>query len=285
MTITQVNAEIARLGHRVSTLKGLNDVESQTAPLSDTVVDYYQDNIAQGGGPNGTWLLSDFFGTAAGVPYNQSLDVVNELIEQGTDLGYFSTLSEAYSRMYLVVTDVYGAPPTITIPSGPGAGSYSDYDSALIALVAAADAAIGALITLYPDYVDQLNAAWQPMETAQPNTLTAKFAKAGVVWSDLQTAQLPITAFISSIGSLGNDTEQGQSAQIFEGLADTSNAYGQALIGAMREGRNTAGITDIGLGIDNSVPSVPASVPPQAPLTDGVYTVSQARNRLSNLYS
>lgn len=130
MTIQQVNDEIAKFSRRVSTLKGLPDVQSQTTPLSSTVVQYYQSNIANGSGPNGTWLLSDFFGTAAGVPYNQCLSIVNTLIAQGISLGYFTTLKQAYDRMYGVVTDVYGPPPSIVIPAGAGAGSYATYDAA-----------------------------------------------------------------------------------------------------------------------------------------------------------
>ncbi len=280
MTIEQTSAEALRLSRKVSTLKDLPDVESQTTPISSAVQSYYQTNLAQGGGPNGTWLLSDFFGTVAGVPYNQGLTEVNQLITQGINLGYFTTLKQAYDRMYGVVTNVYGLPPTITIPSGAGAGSYTTYDDALLALVAAADAAIGVLKNTYSTYIDKLNAAWQPMEKASPHTLTAKFAKANVVWTDLQSAQLPITAFISGIGDLGTDTQQGMSAQVMEGLANTANTYGQALIGAMREGRNTAGITSTGAGIDNAVPSQPAEIPPQAPLTDGNYTVEQARAKV-----
>lgn len=277
MTIQQVNDEIAKFSRRVSTLKGLPDVQSQTTPLSSTVVQYYQSNIANGSGPNGTWLLSDFFGTAAGVPYNQCLSIVNTLIAQGISLGYFTTLKQAYDRMYGVVTDVYGPPPGIVIPAGAGAGSYATYDAALVALAAAANSAIGTIATTYSTFVAELNAAWQPMEAASPHTLSAKFTRAGVDWTQITVSELSTLAFISNIGNLGLDTQQGMSAQVFEGLANTSNAYGQALVGAMREGRNTAGITAAGIAIDNAIPSVPAAIPPQAPLLGGDYTVAEAR--------
>lgn len=282
MTIQQINDEIAKLSRRISTLKGLPDVQSQSTPLSSTVVQYYQSNIATGSGPNGTWLLSDFFGTVSGVPYNQSLDIVNRLIAQGIGLGYFTTLKQAYDRMYGVVTDVYGTPPSIVIPSGAGAGTYADYDSALLALVSAANSAIGTFVSLHSDMASELNAAWQAMEAAGPNTVAAKFTLAGVDWTQIVVSQLSTTAFISTIGSLGLDTQQGMSAQVFEGLADTSNVYGQALVGAMREGRNTAGITSAGMAINNAIPAVPAEIPPQAPLLGGNYTVAEARAAVSN---
>ncbi len=281
MTISQVNDEIARLNKKVSTLKGLPDVENQTEPLTDAVTNYYQNNIALGGGPNGTWLISDFFGPVSGVPFNQSLTTINELLQQGQSLGYFSTLNEVYVRITNALTDVYGVPPGIVIPPGPGAGTYSTYDDAALALVAAAETAIGTLNSTYPDFVNELNTAWNLMEEACPQSIDDKFDLAGVAWADLQYAQLPISAFIPTIGDLGKNTQQGMSAQVLEGLANTSNIYGQALVGAMREGRNEAGIEDIGVSLDNAVPSTPASVPPQAPLSSGNYTVAEARAKVS----
>ena len=66
-------------------------------------------------------------------------------------------------------------------------------------------------------------------------------------------------------------------AQFLESIANTANQYGQAMVGALREGRNTAGLDSIGLKSDNNVPQQPASVPPQATLGDSNYTPDQAR--------
>ena len=90
-------------------------------------------------------------------------------------------------------------------------------------------------------------------------------------------AQLPITAFIPSLAGYGQETQTGMAAQFLESIANTANQYGQAMVGALREGRNTAGLDAVNLKIDNGVPQQPASVPPQATLSDSEYTPAQAR--------
>jgi hypothetical protein len=88
---------------------------------------------------------------------------------------------------------------------------------------------------------------------------------------------LPITAFIPALAGYGQDTQTGMAAQFLESIANTANQYGQAMVGALREGRNTAGINAVGLKADNDVPQQPTSVPPQATLSSSEYTPAQAR--------
>ena len=52
------------------------------------------------------------------------------------------------------------------------------------------------------------------------------------------------------------------------------------MVGALREGRNTAGINAVNLKIDNAVPSLPNAVPPQATLSSSTYTPAQARAQI-----
>ena len=276
-TITQTAAETAAYSQRMGTLKGLDLIANTTTPVPAAVATYYATNIALGSGPNGTYLTTDFFGSAAGIPYNTDLTTVTSTISAQLTAGTLATLNDIYSRMKNVVTSVYGTPPTITIPAGSAAGVYATYDAALAALITAADVAIGTAISAMGTATTTLNTAWTEMTKHSANEATFQ-TQASINYSTLTAgAQLPITAFIPALAGYGKETQTGMAAQFLESIANTANQYGQAMIGALREGRNTAGLNAAGLKPDNAVPSQPNAVPPQATLSDSEYTVAEAR--------
>jgi hypothetical protein len=276
-TITQTAAETAAYSQKLGTLKGLDLIANTTTPVPTAVATYYNNSLALGSGPSGTFLTTDFFGSAAGIPYNDDLTTVTSTISAQLTAGTLTALNTIYSQMVSVVTSAYGAPPTVTIPSGPAAGVYATYDAALAALITAADAAIGTAIVAMGTATTTLNTAWTEMVKHSANEATFQ-AKASINYSTLTAgAQLPITAFIPALAGYGQDTQTGMAAQFLESIANTANQYGQAMVGALREGRNTAGLNAIGVKPDNDVPQQPTSVPPQATLSDSEYTPAQAR--------
>jgi hypothetical protein len=276
-TIAQTAAETAAYSQKLGTLKGLNLIANTTTPVPAAVASYYNSSLALGSGPNGTFLTTDFFGSAAGIPYNEDLATVTTTISAQLTAGTLTTLNDIYSRMKNVVTDVYGTPPTITIPSGPAAGVYATYDAAIAALITAADAAIGTAITAMGTATTTLNTAWTEMTTHSANEPVFQ-AKASINYATLTAgAQLPITAFIPALAGYGKETQEGMAAQFLESIANTANQYGQAMVGALREGRNTAGLDAVGIKPDNGVPQQPTSVPPQATLSSSEYTPAEAR--------
>jgi hypothetical protein len=276
-TIAQTAAETAAFSRKLGTLKGLPLVANTTTPVPADVATYYDTNIALGSGPNGTFLTTDFFGSAAGIPYNDYLTTVTSTISAQLTAGTLTTLNDIYSRMVNVVTSAYGVPPTITIPAGSAAGVYATYDAALAALITAADAAIGTAVVAMGTATTTLNTAWTEMVQHSVNEPVFQ-AKASIDYATLTAgAQLPITAFIPALGGYGQDTQVGMSAQFLESIANTANQYGQAMVGALREGRNTAGLNSINLRSDNDVPQLPNAVPPQATLSSSEYTPAEAR--------
>jgi hypothetical protein len=276
-TIAQTAAETAAFSRRLGTLKGLDLVANTTTPVPASVATYYNASLALGSGPNGTYLTTDFFGSTAGIPFNNDLTTVTSTISAQLTAGTLTTLNDIYSRMVSVVTSAYGTPPTITIPAGSAAGVYATYDLALAALITAADAAIGTAIVTMGTATTTLNTAWTEMVQHSANEPVFQ-AKASINYATLTAgAQLPITAFIPALAGYGQDTQVGMSAQFLESIANTANQYGQAMVGALREGRNTAGLDAVNLKIDNGVPQQPTSVPPQATLSDSEYTPAQAR--------
>jgi hypothetical protein len=273
-TITQTAAATAAYSQKLGTMKGLPLAANTATPIPAAVSSYYATNIALGSGPNGTFLTTDFFGSAAGIPYNTDLTTVTNTISAQLTAGTLTALNTIYSQMKNVVT---ATSLPVVIPSGPAAGSYATYDAAIVALVTAADAAIGTAITAMGSATATLNTAWTEMVRHSANEKTFQ-TKASIDYATLTAgAQLPITAFIPALAGYGKETQTGMAAEFLEAIANIANESGQAMIGALREGRNTAGIDAVGLKIDNSVPSQPNAVPPQATLSSSEYTVAEAR--------
>jgi len=243
---------------------------------------FYDTTLAKGSGPNGTILLTDILGIAAGIPATASLQDAITTIADLLANGSLTTLNGIYSDMANVVNSVYGTPPTIIIPSGPAAGTYADYETALLACIAAADVAIGVVVAANAEAVATLNSSWFAMAR---NFCTAPVLQdlASIDWTIIpRDAQLPITAFVTGIDGFGQNTEQGQSADFLEAVADVTNQSGQALVGAMREGRNRAALSTASIQPNNTVPDLPLTPPPQAQLSDGEYTPAQARTLVQN---
>ena len=260
---------------RLETLKGLDQVANVTTPIPAAVATFYSSTLAQGTGPNGTFLITDVLPGAAGVRENPALAAAVSLINNSAT----ATLAGIYARMVSVVDSTYGAPPTITVPAGPGAGVYATYDAALVALIAAADAEIGNIKNnaLVADLVTTANSTWTTMATAWARSSVTQ-ANASIDLATLPTtAQVPVTAFIAGLDQQGTDTEVGMSAQYLESVANTATQSGQALIGCLRQSRNDAALDAAKVGRDNQVPDQPTAPPPQAELGDANYTVSQAR--------
>lgn len=276
-TIAQTAAETVAYSQKLGTLKGLDLVANTTTPVPAAVASYYNSSLALGSGPSGTFLTTDFFGSAAGIPYNTDLTTVTSTITAQLVAGTLTSLNTIYSQMASVVTAAYGTPPAITIPSGPAAGLYATYDAALAALITAADAAIGTAITAMGTATTTLNTAWTEMTKHSANEATFQ-TQASINYATLTAgAQLPITAFIPALAGYGKETQTGMAAEFLEAIANTANQYGQAMVGALREGRNTAGLDAIGIKPDNGVPQQPTSVPPQATLSSSEYTPAEAR--------
>lgn len=265
-------------------IRGLVDLPlvQTSSPLPESTISFYENNIAQGSGPNGTWLMTDFFGTTAGSPHAENLQQVNEIIT--TYSSSLSTLQTCYDRMRTLLTGGYssfvGMPPvlTITIPSGPGAGTYASYDSALNALIDAANGAVNVAAAAMGDDLVTLNTLWYQMAWRTMVFEPANQARAEIDFATIPAAaELSCSAFITSIDGYGQQTEEGQAAFVLQSLAQ-DNLPGQALQGAMIEGRNEQALDALPLTRWNQVPSEPETPPPQAQLPDASLTVQQARD-------
>jgi hypothetical protein len=238
-------------------------------------------------------LITDFFGTASGVPGTESLTTVIGILNARIADGTLASLAQIYLVMKNVVSGVYGNPVVgpVVIPGGlPGAGTYNGIppvdpdpgvtpaEQAFQVLVPLAQSAITTAATAMGTDTTALNTAFVGMAQHATQEIVNQ-GKAAVNLDDLTAGdQTSVMALVTSFTGLGTDVAVGQAAQFFEDVVDINSAAGQAIIGAMREGRNQVQLADVGINGYDIVPDQPETPPPVAPLLGSSYTVSESIN-------
>lgn len=144
--------------------------------------------------------------------------------------------------MLLTVQGVYNDPlypPQIIIPSGPAAGTYADGNDAFTSgLIPAANSLIAGLISTYPSETTSMNNSFNAVCRQYVYEYTNQ-TEAGLSFPDLTSgSQQAIIGFMSGLASAGIDTQIGGQSNFIASVADTATQSGQAIIGALREGRN-----------------------------------------------
>ena len=188
--------------------------------------------IANGSGPDGTYQMSDFFGAMSGTPYQcaNTQSTINQLDT--------SALDTIYDSM-------------ITLLSGAG-----PYNASLQTLITNAETAILNISTSNPALATTLNNLWSSLGTQLTIELNARIAalpSADTVYTSPATPTA--TAFVDMIPTFAVQTEPNQAAQTLEKIANTTNVYGQSIVGMMREARNTVRLGLAGGELDNNIPS------------------------------
>lgn len=242
----------------IQTVSDLPILAAQTTPISQAVKDYYTNSVALGSGePCGTFLTSDFFGTAAGIP---GIDVVSNtvlILQRRLADGTLTGLAAIYAVMKLVANGTYGDPVAgpVTIPSGqPGAGSYTNAEDAFQTLIPLAQSAITTAAAAMSADTTVLNTGFVAIAQSAVDE-AANLARAGVDFATLPaTSQTSVLAFSGALSGYGQNTEPGQSAEVLAALADLSNSTGQAIVGALREGSNNQQLDSVGINRYNTIP-------------------------------
>ena len=295
-----VNTTLPILSNTVVNLETTNNlplISALTQAVPSNVANYLA-NIA---GTNGKPVaVCDVLGIAAGY---QVADYFVETVATlaNTNVAYLTTI---YQNMNSVVGGVYGDPVNgpVTIPGGqPAAGTYyantdgmgnvytSAADSAMTGsggdspptgpgLISVAVTEIGNISTAYPTQVAQLNSYFNSMaqQVAFENTLQAR---AQIDFANLIPNSSPsIYSLVYSLPTYGQQTQQGGQAQFWEGVADQSTFTGQAVVGALREGRNKTFLNNAGIITNSAIPADPNPPIPPANLIPSTYTAQQAAN-------
>ena len=261
----------------MQTTKDLPQITALTQPVPASVANYFTSTLADGTGPDGTILIVDLLGTAAGwISTDAMIETVAILSTMNTN-----ALTTVYQTMNDVVTGVYGDPilGPVIIPAGPYAGSYTDANEVFsTVLTPAAQTEITTLTTTYPTETASLNTLWTNMANQLATEQTLQ-AAANLSFANLQSNQKnSIYGFIFSLPGYGLDTEVGGTAQVVEAVADLTTFTGQAIVACLREGSNQRALGSAGIVVSNNIPEEPATPPPQAVLIPSEYTAAEAAN-------
>lgn len=258
------------------TTRDLPDITALQEPVPASVAGYFT-TLAQGTGPDGTILLVDLLGTAAGWISTDAFVQTTEILSTMN----LANLQSIYETMLDVVTGTYGDPITgpVVIPSGPYAGTYTNADEVFsTVLTPAAQTEIIALVTAYPGQTQELNTLWNNVG-AQLSRETSLQAQAELDFTILTANQRnSIYGFVYSLPGYGSDTQVGGASQLIEGVANLTSFAGQAIVACLREGKNQASLSAAGIVVSNQIPSQPAEPPPQATLIPSEYTEEEAAN-------
>jgi hypothetical protein len=263
------------------TTRDLPQIEALKQAVPASVQSFYQTSYATGSGPNGTLTLADVIGLCAGIGFTTPLTNAVVTINSLQSTGALTNLNTVYTRMQNTINGDYGDPVTgpVTIPSGPGAGSYTDGNDAFsTGLIPAANSAIGTVATSYPSQVAVLNSSFTTIANnyakQTTNITSASIDVANLVGNSTSV----VMGFIPSLHNYGNDTREGGPAQILEAVANKATLGGQAIVASLREGRNLTVLSTTGVGQDTNVPSTPKALPPPAVLIPSTYSATAAAN-------
>jgi hypothetical protein len=238
------------LGCGLSTMSGLPLIQAQTTPIDSSVASYFSSNVATGTGPSGTITTCNIIGTAI-----DSGNIAAQLAIATSAMSNIVTLDASnianINSAYLAIAGAANATvvvANITRASGNITNIYNNANTQVVANVAT------------------LNTAW----SAIANVLsTEKIYQtyAGIDYTNLQAGERVSTmGLVQQLPVYGNQTDSCGPAYFLGQVANTSIIGGQAMVGAMREGKNNQCLGEAGLNVDTS-PSLRLAVTPVPAVT------------------
>jgi hypothetical protein len=212
-------------------MAGLPLIQAQTTPVDTSVTDYFANSVATGTGPDGTITTYDVLGLALDAD-----DFTARLIDTADTIDGLGTGLDDLSQIYV---DMLSAAN----------------DAAMITLIANANAEIASIGSVHPAQVATMNTDWVYM--ANLMNLSARYTtEAGIDYFNLQPGDKnSVYGFVQNLSQYGLLTANHDAAEFLDNLADTNILGGQAIVGAMREGRNQAQLEANGIYNANQVPS------------------------------
>jgi len=163
--------------------------------------------------------------------------------------------------------------PTATVEFPPGTGSFSN--TIVQNYIDAANIEISTIQSNNQRLSEQMNSNWDA--TGTQLTIEQRALNTGLpvavppveVVTDL--AQFPTTqyAFTDSVPQFGLNTDPHMQAQSIEAIANICSPGGQSIVGMMREARNQARLTQIGIALDNNISDSVTAVENKTLLANG----------------
>ena len=298
-------SRLAVATQQLETNKGLNLINSFNEPCPPDVLNYFKNIYATGSGPDGILLLTDVIGTPSGYIITDALSNTIAVLNTLTTAGTLANLTNSFNGVYTVMAntiagnyttvieispgDPMADPPipptysyTITIPSGlPASGTYGPFGSnnevltaAFVNLNANMVANVNTIVSSNSTLVGYTNINWNAI-ASQINTVNINLELSNVDFANLVPNTQP-TGIATNLADYGLDTNEGGAAFILESLA-TNTQGGQAIVSTMREARNQKRLS--AAGIETTVIISDEVAEPQAQLSNGQYTASEAASQ------
>ena len=275
---------------------GLDDISNLAGPLPANVTAYFTETLATGTGPQGLLLLTDVIGSIAG--YNITGEIANtaNILGNMTASGDFTALTNLTTGVYTVMekciagdyTTESGVDPdftyTVTIPGGlPGAGTYGPDNSASAAvgnafnngLNPAMVSVVGNIVAAHPANVANTTANFNTV-CGQLQTQNINLTLSGINFANLIPGLQP-WSLVYNLASTGLETVEGGPAYVLQSVANINTQGGQAIVSTMRQARNQARLSAVGIQTDIVVSDQYPE--PQADLGTTQYTVAQATSQ------
>lgn len=306
---------------QIESNKDLDLINALPTPLPPAVSNYWGNTFATGTGPGNTITVNDVIGIAAGATVTTALPEVSNIVVELSEIGALdsltgnggtpsSNINGAYTVMGYCLSGAYTSsvvdigPPevivyTVTIPNTDyfSGGVFSgNTESAAVnsafagLLIPATNSLIGNIANAYPEQAAQSNADTDAMANQLALNVTNSLAAGidiGNVVNDIANANLVANSVSTALGlasrlhDIGLDVTTGGSAQFFDSTANLSTVTGQAVVASMREGRNIAILNAIGIQLDTQLPDVNPNPSISNAISQGQYTVSEARANIS----
>jgi len=175
-------------------------------------------------------------------------------------------------------------PWTVTITAGfVGAGTYTGADSDEAFENAWVNGIVPAIKTILAGFTSNTRAVEVMTNSERWNEQLAReyLNQTRIDNADLtavRTSQDVAINLALNLPSLGTDTSEGGTAELLERIVDFSSLSGQAIIAAMREGRNLQRLADA--NIQQDAPIDTAGVQDPASLVTSTYTAAEAKDQL-----
>jgi hypothetical protein len=275
------------------TTKDLPLINALTTPVPQSVLDFYSQNFATGSGPEGTLVLGDVIGAAAGTGYTGTIVNTTSILNSSASDANLSNLVVVYQRMNTTIAGGFGDAINgpVTIPAGPAAGVYNattdDMGNIIttaahaafnVGLIPNAQTFVNSFVSANPATANTLTSGWTNM-AAKLVFEQNNIANASIVIADLISGQRDVVlGFAENLPSYGLDTAVNGTAQYLDQVANKSTLGGQAIVGALRQGRNIAVLDAVGVGTNLEIPNTLAVPAPQANIARAEFTESEAAN-------
>lgn len=241
------NIPIEKFAQVVSTLETTMNlsVNGTSIPVDVSGTDAAITAIALGSGPYGTYTLSDFFGSMSSLPYDWTKikTLINELETNRVGSAGNRGLYQIYEALYNAVL--------ANNPSTPVG------EAAIQVLIDEANTEIQNILVNNSERAEVLNALWiiTGTQLTKEQRARSRALFPVPVPRDGTLTKFPESqmSFVDAIPSMASDTRPHMYAQTLEAIADLSTLGGQSIVGMLRETRNQARLSIVGIPLDNNI--------------------------------